>query len=234
MQNWGMQTSGLQVDPEHPTGEVRVSIEQGEPAYDIVADQAYDYIDSACLPDAESASLAYHGSLALRNHQSVNALDTLLDRYHPPVFLDINLRPPWWSREAAAHMLGRTKWLKLNEHELAELLGSNTDVQTGAATLIRQYDLSLIIITQGKKGACAISETGKILNVEPGVASQVVDTVGAGDAFTSVCLLGLMRDWDMRQILHRAQHFASAVVGVRGATVTDRDFYAPFISEWQI
>ena len=233
MQAWGMQTSGLQVDPEHPTGEVRVSIEHGEPAYDIVTGQAYDYIDSACLPDTKSASLAYHGTLALRNLPSAQALDKLLDGYHLPVFLDINLRPPWWSKATVERILGRTNWLKLNQHELAELMGSNVDVQAGAAALIRKYKLSLIIITQGEKGASAYSDSGEIFSVEPERAHQVVDTVGAGDAFTSVCLLGLMQAWDMQQTLHRAQQFASAVVGVRGATIMDRSFYQPFTSEWQ-
>ncbi len=233
MQQWGMQGSGLQVDPVYPTGEVRVSIENGEPAYDIVADQAYDYIHSTDLPELESASLAYHGTLALRNHQSASALDRLLQSGHTPVFLDINLRPPWWNREAARRMLDRAKWLKLNEHELAELLESDIDVQAGAAALIEQYGLSLLIVTRGKQGASMYSDSGKVFNVVPEGVSKVVDTVGAGDAFTSVCLLGLMQDWDMQEILRRAQHFASAVVGVRGATIKDRGFYEPFISEWK-
>ena len=107
MRGWGMNTSGLQMDRMHPTGEVRVSIEQGEPAYDIVANQAYDYIDSASLPAAKSVSLVYHGSLALRCQTSASALDSLLDACSSPVFLDINLRPPWWERGAAERMLGR-------------------------------------------------------------------------------------------------------------------------------
>ncbi len=233
MRQWGMQITGLQVDPVHPTGEVRVSIENGEPAYDIVANQAYDYINSADLPAIESVSLSYHGTLALRNHQSASALDALLQSGHAPVFLDINLRPPWWNREAAKRILERATWLKLNEHELAELLESDIDVKAGAAALIEQYGLSLLIVTRGKQGASMYSDSGKILNVAPEGVSKVVDTVGAGDAFTSVCLLGLMQAWDMQKILQRAQQFASAVVGVRGATIVDRGFYEPFISEWQ-
>ncbi len=233
MRTWEMDVSGLQLDPVHPTGEVRVSIEQGEPAYDIVTDQAYDYIDGASLPDTGAASLIYHGSLALRNPPSANAFDALLAQQHPPVFLDINLRPPWWNREAAEHMLGGATWLKLNQHELAELLNSGIDVDAGVATLIEQYELSMIILTQGEKGASAHTDSGEVWKVAPERANHVVDTVGAGDAFTSVCLLGLIRGWDMQTILQRAQQFASAVVGMRGATTTDQDFYAPFTGEWR-
>jgi fructokinase len=234
MRGWGMNAGGLQVDRMHPTGEVRVSIERGEPAYDIVADQAYDYIDSACLPAEKSVSLVYHGSLALRGHTSASALDSLLDTCPAPVFLDINLRPPWWEREAAERMLGRTDWLKLNEHEMVELLGSNVEVQAGALALAEQYGLSMVIVTEGEKGARVYSAAGESFAVKPEAVTRVVDTVGAGDAFTSVCLLGLLQRWDMQQTVQRAQSFASAVVGVQGATIAERAFYEPFISEWQI
>ncbi|WP_232224975.1 PfkB family carbohydrate kinase [Acidihalobacter ferrooxydans] len=59
----------------------------------------------------------------------------------------------------------------------------------------------------------------------------MVDTVGAGDAFDSVLLLGLARGWPLEQILGRAQSFASAVVGQRSAT-TNPDFYRPFVDQW--
>lgn len=234
MQDWGMQTTGLQSDPVRPTGQVRVHIENGEPAYDIVTDQAYDAIDSANLPDPGPLSLVYHGSLALRNHTSADALNTLLDHHRPPVFLDINLRPPWWNRADAERMLSRADWLKLNEHELVELLQADMDSQAGAARLFQQYNISLIIITQGEKGAYVCSRSGETFSVAPEGVSEVVDTVGAGDAFTSVCVLGLLQGWDMRKTLPRAQCFASAVVGVRGATVADRNFYAAFISDWNL
>ena len=62
--------------------------------------------------------------------------------------------------------------------------------------------------------------------------AQVTDTVGAGDAFTSVVLLGQAHNWPLPQLLERAQQFASAIVGVRGATVNDAAFYRPFILDW--
>ena len=40
-----MSREALQIDSEHPTGSVRVLIQNGEPHYEIVADSAYDFID---------------------------------------------------------------------------------------------------------------------------------------------------------------------------------------------
>ena len=72
-----------------------------------------------------------------------------------------------------------------------------------------------------------------------GVASAVastgavVDTVGAGDAFSAVTLLGLIRRWPWPLVLERAQELAGAVVGLRGATSTDPAFYEPFAATWE-
>ena len=68
--------------------------------------------------------------------------------------------------------------------------------------------------------------------VQPDNVINVVDTVGAGDAFSSVLILGLYKAWPLQDILNRAQQFASAVVEQRGATTQDKGFYNPFIKAW--
>jgi fructokinase len=60
----------------------------------------------------------------------------------------------------------------------------------------------------------------------------VVDTVGAGDAMTSILMAGVLQGWPYRQTLERAQAFASAIVGRRGATVEEPEFYQQFIDAW--
>ena len=47
-------------------------------------------------------------------------------------------------------------------------------------------------------------------------------------------ILGLLRHWPLGATLERAQSFASAIVGRRGATVDDPDFYRPFAEDWQL
>jgi len=44
MSEWGMDTRGVQRDPGHPTGRVVVSIRNNEPSFEIVPEQAYDFI----------------------------------------------------------------------------------------------------------------------------------------------------------------------------------------------
>ncbi len=233
MFRWDMSTAGLQLDSAHPTGEVRVSLVEGQPSFDIVADRAYDHISPEPLPPIAPA-LIYHGSLGLRQPQSAATLETLLERYSVPVFLDVNLRPPWWERKQVLRLLDHTKWLKINDDELHALQEGPQTLHEKAAQLMDRRGLALIIVTQGAQGAFAMEQDGESATIAPSGKSAVVDTVGAGDAFASVCIVGLMQEWPLALTLERAQQFASLVVTQRGATADDPSLYAPLIAEWQL
>ena len=125
------------------------------------------------------------------------------------------------------------KWIKLNIDELALMVPQSMEVEARAYQLLSQLGLELIVVTLGAAGALALTRDERC-SVQPDSIGSVVDTVGAGDAFTSVLLLGLHRAWPLQLILDRAQQFASAVVGQRGATTRDRTFYQPFIEAWSL
>ena len=231
MQGWGMRTDLLQTDREHPTGEVRVTLQGGEPSYDIVEPVAYDFIEAAALDDLP-CKLLYHGSLCLRNEQSGKALDRLRASAPGTVFMDVNLRSPWWHRDKVLEWVGQADWVKLNEAEFALLHEAASDLSVSAQGFLHQYGLQGVVVTRGERGAMVITADEPPLTVAPVKALRVVDTVGAGDAFATVLLLGLNLDWPLRETLERAQAFASALVGQRGATVGDAAFYRPFIEDW--
>lgn len=234
MREWGMEDGWLQVDREHPTGRVEVSFNDGEPAYDIVDRAAYDFIDAGRLPALDDGWLLYHGTLALRHADSAAALARLRQAHAGPVVVDINLRPPWWQRQATLDLVKGADWLKLNEDELAEMLPGcqgREEAVAELATLVREQ----IVLTGGERGAEAISVAdGSRLSVAPEPADTVADTVGAGDAFCSVLIAGRLLGWPLAVTMERAQRFASAMVGVRGAICTERNFYRRFLDAWQL
>lgn len=233
MQAWGMDMAGLQTSA-YPTGAVDVSFHNGEPHYNIVPDSAWDFIEAGKLPELPANTLLYHGSLALRQPDSHNAWGQLQQRSGTPRFIDINLRAPWWSTETIGPILAGAQWLKINADELAEIVPQHSDTDSRIRHLFATLPLAWLIITLGEAGALTVSSTGERLQVKPERATQVVDTVGAGDSFSSVLLLGLLKGWPMEATLRRAQQFASAVVGLRGATTQNRDFYQPFIENWPL
>ena len=226
----GLDTSGLQIGPGERTGRVQVTIEDGEPAYDIVRPAAWDAI---APPDpAPRCGLLYHGSLALRSPASHRALETLRQGGPGTVFVDVNLRDPWWDRSAVLSLLEGAHWVKFNEAELDLLAAPGTDPESRARETIWRYGLQALLLTGGEAGARLFTADGQRLETRPAERVEVVDTVGAGDAFSSVTLLGILRGWPLQTVLDRAQALASAVVGQRGATVHDPAFYAPFADAW--
>jgi fructokinase len=242
MTDWSMDTSQLQSDPSHPTGTVDVSFKDGEPHYEIVVDSAYDFVETAGLADIQNAAVLYHGSLALRGDKTRQTFHALLQQLPVRRFVDVNLRAPWWQKQAILELINGAAWVKLNEDELNVLTESDQDHNDADTELRQRYGLQALIVTRGSRGAELLLDNSaedsqledRRLGVAPAQSTQVVDTVGAGDAFTSVILLGLLNEWSHRTTLERAQAFASAVVGLRGATTRDPDFYARFAAEWGI
>ena len=233
MSHWGMSTDGMQVDEEHATGTVQVHIKDNEPDFEIVNSVAYDYIDEQCLPYLPLSGIIYHGSLALRSEKSRMALSNLLMQMDAKIFIDVNLRSPWWDKSLIQTISRTASWLKLNQYELEILVeGENTQQRItkffGLADNIKE-----LILTQGEEGAMAITPEGELNQVRPQVNQKFIDAVGAGDAFSSVILLGKHFSWPTELTMQRAQAFASAVVGLRGATTTDKQFYQSFTEQWQ-
>jgi len=231
MADWGMDTGALGTDPDHPTGSVRIWMEDGQHGFEIPEGQAFDHIAvAASLPG--SAALVYHGSLALRAPASRASLEGLIAATGAPVFLDVNLREPWWDAASAEGMLARACWAKLNDDELDRLQQDGGDAADRALALLARHGLERLFLTKGAAGAEAFTVSGEYAQMAPQPVIVVVDTVGAGDAFASVLVLGTIGGWSLQQTLERAQDFASAVVGLRGATTRDRSFYQPFLDAW--
>ena len=230
MEDWGLATDDLQTDPVRPTGRVAVSFDDGEPSYDIVADCAYDNIEPIT---AAPCQLLYHGSLAARSASSAGALRQLRASGPQTVFVDVNLRTPWWQAGTVHELLQGAHWVKLNSDELALLAGNATSADPGT-DFLQRYALRGLLVTHGARGAELLLANGERLQVAPMANNEVVDTVGAGDAFAAVMLLGRLNDWAMPVVLERAQQCAGALVGRRGATVDDRGFYQKFRRQWQL
>jgi fructokinase len=233
MESWGMDTSGVQRDHAHPTGKVKVELDDGEPTFHILPDQAYDRLDgqsASALIEKEEPSLLYHGSLLARGEISASALDRVREAADVPVFIDVNLRDPWWNHIDVLASVSRARWIKVNEAELGLLAGA-PDPATAEA-FRRDHGLATVIVTRGGRGADVVDRSGTIEAAAP-ADIEVVDTVGAGDAFSAVFILGLILGWSTVVILERALEFAAAVCTVQGATVRDRGFYSEFRkSDW--
>lgn len=230
MEAWDMDTTALRVATELPTGRVRVDLERGEPEYRILADQAYDEIVAPAF-DAfyDDFSLLYYGSLAYRGPTSRTTIRRLIDESGLPRFVDINIRQPWFNREAAGELLSGAAWIKLSVDELEFL--SNTacrsagQIAEAVAGLRSVYRARCFFVTCGASGAYAIDEGAEVLFADAPTPTPFVDAVGAGDAFSAAAIVGVIRGLPLPDILAAAVQYASKTCQRQGATSTLREHY---------
>ncbi len=240
MQRKGMEITGVQLDKIHPTGKVKIHLENGGHRFEILFAQAYDFIHPAVARMVRlplSPALVYFGTLAQRHEVSRRALSTLLRSTNAAKFLDINLRVPWYDEQTLHLALQFADIVKLNADELVTLAEmfklTGSEPQDHARQLTSRFKLELVVVTCGAEGAWQIDHNGKI--TEAAGTRQpvaVIDTVGAGDGFAAVYMLGALRRWQPLRTLERANQFAAAICGIRGAVPDQADFYTPFIKEW--
>ncbi len=236
MKRLGMNLTGVQCGQAYPTGHVVVHMEGAAHRFEIMPDQAYDHIhpEEILIPDPQPA-LVYYGTLAQRCPESRFALDVFLGNSKGKRFLDINLRKPWYDLNIIERSLLMADILKINDEELslvAGMLDIPGEPQLQAAALIRDFNLEQVLVTCGAGGAWLMLRDGEEVRVTGRSAIPLADTVGAGDAFAAVFILGSLQQWPAELTLGRANEFAAAICAIRGAAPESGDFYAPFLGEW--
>jgi len=239
MISWDLTTTGVQTDPSHSTGKVVASIVDGENRYEIAPGQAWDFIGLEPAREslrAHPTGLLYHGTLALRSNESWRTLQALRAETDAPSFVDINLREPWSTEEKIDWCLSNASWIKLNEDELGRLVSKTVtsfeQCRDAAVELARSRSIEGLIITRGSQDAILVVDGNEVYVAPTPVVDDLVDTVGAGDAFSAVFCLGLLQGWKHQTTLDRAAAFAADVCRIRGATTTDFALYERHLSDW--
>ena len=234
MDDWGLDRSGIQIDPALPTGIVQVTLVDDQPSYEISPDQAYDALDGEAagrVATATEASILVRGTLCARSAPGRTAIARLQSTIDAPVLLDVNLRAPWWDPRQVREALAASTIVKVNEDELFRVVddrhgfrGTSTDPLDAARALREDHDLDAVVVTRGSDGAAWVGreDTHRATAAAP---SEFVDAVGAGDAFTSVIVAGRVAARPPGATLSQAARFAAEVCGIRGATARDRTLY---------
>lgn len=240
MKEWGMFLPGVQKDDQHPTGTVSVTTKNGEPEFDIHAEQAYDFINFDRLQkfiENSSYPLLYHGTLAIRNKVSRETLTMIKRNTGSKIFLDVNLRKPWWNGELVAQQITEAHWTKCNADELkliAEIAGVyDENLHDLANKICKIFSLEFLIVTLGAKGALIIDKNEQLNTIRPKPVSKLMDTVGAGDGFSAVAILGILNNWKTQIILSRATDFAAKICEIQGATLNDHNYYNSLLNTWE-
>lgn len=222
LEAWGISTAYVSMLTDKPTGSCQVTLDaQAVPTYTLLSDVAYDYIP--CDTVAETFDVLYFGTLALRSVYNYESLQRLLNkRCYRDVFVDINIRPPFYSAKTVQFAAENATIIKVSDEELptvsALLEIEDTVPQDFARALAKRYsNLRCVIITQGADGALAFGTAHNALYSCESERVQVASTVGAGDSFSAAFLHKYLQGQGLDTCLAYAAKVAGFVVSHYGA-----------------
>lgn len=218
VERWGVSTAYVAVNSEKQTGCCLVTLdERSVPSYNLLADVAYDDITAAQLPD--DFDVLYFGTLALRSPENFHTLRRVLQTHRfKEVFVDVNIRPPFYSEETVRFAAENASILKVSLEELPVLcrvFGADAGMPYGefAKMLARTCrNLRCIIVTLGEKGAWVLDCETETACLCGGVSVDVVSTVGAGDSFSAAFLSKFMGGCSLPDCLEHGVKVAGFVV----------------------
>jgi fructokinase len=207
------------------TGVVHVHLDaKGRPSYTIADDAAWDAIPwSSTIQAAVSRAEAIcFGTLAQRSKPSLDTIRHAVGATPPRSWrlLDVNLRQRFFDSEMIKTSLTLANAVKLNEEELPVVarlcaLGQGSEKELLRA-LLQKFALRMAVLTRGPRGALLLTPSSEVDSPAPEVT--VVDTVGAGDAFTAALLMELLHGQTLEDAAMKANAVAAYVCTQQGAT----------------
>ncbi|HEY2858712.1 MAG TPA: PfkB family carbohydrate kinase, partial [Terracidiphilus sp.] len=208
----------------HATGVVTVTFVDGQPRYILHRPAAYDF---PSLTEAQLEALRsqpvdwiYFGTLLQMSEDAKRLTRRLLDSIpQAKHFYDVNLRADNWEPALLRDSVARATVVKLNDEEVREvaqvLQQPAGSLEEFCRACAGKYALEAVCVTRGPRG-CALLIHGDYLE-SPGYSIEVVDTVGAGDAFAAAFLHGWDSGWPPPRIADFANRVGALVASRPGA-----------------
>ena len=99
--------------------------------------------------------------------------------------------------------------------------------------LLKKYQIEKIALTRGGNGSVIVTEAGSY-EIKASLTHPIVDTVGAGDAFTSILALGYLKKWSVDRTLSLAGYFAGYLCTIEGALPKDDGIYRELMDRMKV
>lgn len=230
LQDEGVDTHYMLLDKDHRTSTVIVDLDdQGERSFTFMVKPSADqFLQPQDVPAFQKGEWLHVCSIALANEPSRSTTLAAMKAIKAAggyVSFDPNLREEVWLNPAdlkpvVLQAVALADVVKFSDDELL-FLTEKADLQTALSWLNEQYNLPLVVITQGKKGALVIHNNEQQLVT--GKPVNPVDTTGAGDAFVGGLLAGLVAsdNWRNREnllsIIRQANACGALATTAKGA-----------------
>jgi fructokinase len=225
MSRLGLKTDYLGIDNDHPTGTASVAIaSDGQPKFVLHRPAAYDFPQLTAEQRnrlfSQPVNWIYFGTLHQIYPQARQLTTDILDRASGARrFYDVNLRSDGYTPALIQELMAQATMVKLNNEEveaIALMFGSrHRSLEDFCRKYADLYKWAGVCVTRGSLG-CTVLMNGEYIEAR-GYPVQVVDTVGAGDAFAAAFLHGLGSGWPTPEVADFANRVGALVASRRGA-----------------
>ena len=229
LQEYDISSRFLQTSDAYATGVTVVTLNNGEPIYDLKENTAYDNIEySEELQkkiDNYSADCLYFGTVGQRSTVSASTLKNILENsIFTNVFCDLNLREGNFSEKTVYFSLKNCNILKLNRNEVEVIkkmyFDKNNIVSENdfADKLCNKFDnLKLIIITLDSKGSFIYDKSSNEQIYQAAEKCNVISPTGAGDAFCAGFITAFLNNRPLKECAVNATKLATYVLQYKEA-----------------
>ena len=222
----GIDTSGLVEDKQVNTTLAFVhTLEDGDRDFSFYRNPGADMmLTSADVKEnlLTDCRIFHFGTLSMTSEECRKATEDSIDlAKHTGALIsfDPNLREPLWDSLVTAKVrtiygLEHCDILKISDNEIEWLTGEK-DYKKAAERLKAKYDISLILVSLGKRGSMALSDSA--FAEMPGYSVDTIETTGAGDTFCA-CVLHYILEKGFRSYkkeeLEEMLRFANAAAAI--------------------
>jgi fructokinase len=204
IREFGLPGEGILQDEQYPTKLAFVGLNNAGERYfefhNIESAERFIRLEDLNLAFLETARVFHFGGVALfgnRTYKTTLELLRLAKEKHCLVSFDPNIRIDLMANPAI--LLERFRWvlsfvdiLKLSEDDWAQFFSNQSPPD------LLNKGISLVIITEGAKGARLITRQHEVFT--PSETVPVLDTTGAGDAFTAAFLAKLVNSLENQSL----------------------------------
>lgn len=221
LEDGGVDCSRITRTPDRPTSETVILLVEGEDRRYIHSFGANQVFDLSALQRTWIAGLSvfYLGGLFAMPAVRVDELQDLLKFCRAQgvvTVVDVVVPAKFSAPTNLKNLLPYVDWFLPNDTEAAIFTGLSDPVQ--AVARLRDWGANNLVITLGNRGALAAS-AGKLW--ECGAYHwNAVDPSGAGDAFASGLITGLLHNWELPQILRYASALGASATRAIGTTAS--------------
>lgn len=207
---------------EKKTGRCIVTLDENfVPSYNLLEDAAYDGI----IPpkDIHGFDMLYFGTLALRTEYNRMSIKKIIENGNfGEIFVDINIRKPFVSKNALDIALENATILKISDEELPTVADyaeiENHSAECTVISLCGKFrNIKIVIVTMGAKGALIYDKKSDKFEKCAAKKVKVVSTVGAGDSFSAAFTAKYLQSEPLSVCAEFASGISGFVVSQAGA-----------------